>query len=51
MTGRPPGDDQPVIPERSDDDRDTGWGDRDDGNGREHDPDDERILRERPPHW
>ncbi|MFZ5872361.1 MAG: hypothetical protein ACOYXW_17775 [Actinomycetota bacterium] len=47
MSGRP-GDD-PVVPDRADDDRDVGWGDHahDDGD----DPDDERILRERPPHW
>lgn len=40
--GRP--DDEPVVPERSDDDTDRGWGDEDAA-------DDERITRERPPHW
>jgi hypothetical protein len=40
--GRP--DDEPVVPERSGDDTDRGWGD-------EHTDDDERITRERPPHW
>lgn len=38
-----PRDDAPVIPERSRDDQDTGWGETGD--------DDERYLRERPPHW
>ncbi len=36
----------PVVPRVSADDSDTGWG------SRPHDEDDdERILRERPPHW
>lgn len=34
-----------VIPERSADDSDLGWGDRD-GADR-----DEEFLRDRPPHW
>ncbi|MFP5334111.1 MAG: hypothetical protein ACLGIV_02250 [Actinomycetes bacterium] len=46
MSDRPrPEDDEPVIPERADDDRDAGWGERD------REDDDDRILRERPPHW
>jgi hypothetical protein len=41
-------DDDPVVPDRADDDTDAGWGDRDDS----PDPDDDdRFLRERPPHW
>lgn len=47
MSGRP--DDEPVVPGRADDDRDVGWGAHADDDG--HDVDDERILRERPPHW
>jgi hypothetical protein len=38
-------DDRPVVPDRSDDDRDEGWGDRAD----ERD-DDQRFLDDRPPH-
>lgn len=38
-------DDAPALPDRADDDRDRGWGERDDGD------DDERFLRDRPPHW
>jgi hypothetical protein len=37
--------DEPVLPERADDDRDEGWGEPPDPE------DDDRILRERPPHW
>jgi hypothetical protein len=40
-----PVDDTPVLPSRSSDDLDTGWGDRPGGN------DDERFLRDVPPHW
>jgi len=39
-------DEVPVVPQVSADDTDQGWGGRDD-----RDDDDERILRERPPHW
>jgi len=42
---QPATDDSPVIPERSRDDSDEGW-----GGGRDAE-DDERFLRERPPHW
>jgi hypothetical protein len=39
-------DERPVIPDRSDDDRDEGWGEsRDDG-----DAADRRLLEDRPPH-
>lgn len=37
----------PVVPTRAAEDTDAGWGDwRDPA-----DSDDERLLRERPPHW
>ena len=41
--------DGPVLPEQTRDDTDEGWGGRD----REDWPgdDDERYLRDRPPHW
>jgi hypothetical protein len=42
--------DAPVVPERSDDDQDRGWGRRD-WTDAEADADDERLKRERPPHW
>lgn len=35
-----------VLPDQTSDDLDVGWGERFDD-----DPDDERFLRERPPHW
>jgi hypothetical protein len=38
-------DDAPLIPNRSADDSDTGWGDRD------ADSNDDRLLRDVPPHW
>ena len=38
----------PVVPRVSADDTDEGWGGHDDPADRD---DDERILRERPPHW
>jgi hypothetical protein len=42
---RPPVDDTPLIPGRSADDSDAGWGDdRGDSN-------DDRLLRDVPPHW
>lgn len=34
----------PILPDRAAEDRDESWGDR-------AGDDDERILRERPPHW
>jgi hypothetical protein len=42
---RPGPDDGPVLPARSPDDTDIGWGER-------PEPDDEeRYRRDRPPHW
>lgn len=38
-------DDAPVIPGRSADDSDTGWGDE------RSDSNDDRLLRDVPPHW
>jgi len=45
-----PSHEPPVLPTRSADDTDAGWGERWDS---ERDPgsDDDRYLRERPPHW
>ena len=40
--------DAPLVPDRADDDSETGWGDHDDSPDRD---DDDRFLRERPPHW
>ena len=43
---RPPvGDDEPVLPVRSPADTDIGWGEPPEPD------DDERLSRERPPHW
>ena len=40
------GHDDEVLPEQTSDDTDRGWGEPDD------DPDDdERLIREKPPHW
>ena len=47
-TGPGPEDDKPVLPSRSTDDTDTGWGEP---SSTDEDPDDERLTRERPPHW
>jgi hypothetical protein len=38
-------DDRPVLPVRSLDDSDTGWGERAEPD------DDERLREDRPPHW
>ncbi|MBX9246389.1 hypothetical protein ICW40_16465, partial [Actinotalea ferrariae] len=35
---------EPVLPARSPDDEDTGWGDASSGN-------EERLIRDVPPHW
>ncbi|WP_454301150.1 hypothetical protein [Salana multivorans] len=40
----PPTDVLPVLPDRAWEDTDSAWGDR-------SGDDDDRILRERPPHW
>jgi hypothetical protein len=37
--------DRPVLPVQSQEDTDAGWGDRPEPE------DDERLYRERPPHW
>jgi len=42
-----PADDEPVLPEQTRDDTDGAWGDRPE----EDREDDDRFLRERPPHW
>jgi hypothetical protein len=39
-------DDEPVLPERSRDETDVGW-----GADASRDDDDEQLLRDRPPHW
>ena len=44
-TGSAQGETTPVLPGRSADDSDTGWGER------PTDDDDERFLRDVPPHW
>jgi hypothetical protein len=45
QAGSPGRDDRPVLPVRSEDDSDTGWGEA-------PEPDDaERWQRDRPPHW
>lgn len=40
-----PADDSPMIPSRSADDSDTGWGDE------RGDDNDDRLLRDVPPHY
>jgi hypothetical protein len=41
--------DDEVLPEQTSDDTDRGWGEHpDDANDTD---DDERLLREKPPHW
>jgi hypothetical protein len=39
-------DERPVLPDQTRDDTDRGWGER-----HSDDSNDERLLRERPPHW
>lgn len=39
-------DERPVVPDRSDDDRDEAWGERAD----ERETDERRLLEDRPPH-
>jgi len=43
--GLPDPDGQPVLPVRSQDDTDIGWGEAPEPD------DDERLYRDRPPHW
>ena len=42
-----PSDDEPVLPDQTADDTDRGWGERDEDELSE----DERLIREKPPHW
>jgi hypothetical protein len=42
---RPDPDDEPALPEQSEDDTDVGWGEAPEPD------DDERLRQERPPHW
>ncbi|HEX7189838.1 MAG TPA: hypothetical protein VF423_16640 [Actinomycetes bacterium] len=42
------GHDDEVLPEQTSDDTDNGWGDRHD---EDELSDDERLIREKPPHW
>lgn len=42
--------DDEVLPEQTSDDTDRGWGDERTSRTGE-DPDIERLLREKPPHW
>jgi hypothetical protein len=44
-----PRDDEPVLPTQTSDDVDSDWRDRERDDST--DADDERYLRERPPHW
>jgi hypothetical protein len=46
---RPPDDDRPDLPDVTGDESDEGWGDE--PSRRRGDPDDERLLADRPPHW
>lgn len=48
--GYEPGDDE-VLPEQTSDDTDRGWGEDPTGSDPAYDPDVERLLREKPPHW
>jgi hypothetical protein len=43
-------DEKPVLPERSSDDTDEGWGERSESESEEADRDDQ-FRRDRPPHW
>jgi hypothetical protein len=42
------GEDDAVLPDQTTDDTDRGWGEQAD---HADDDDDERLLREKPPHW
>jgi len=46
LVSEQPGHDDELLPEQSADDTDRGWGERPDEDG-----DDERIAREKPPHY
>jgi hypothetical protein len=47
MTSEPGYTDRSVLPDQTGDDLDVGWGERADDSS----DDDERFLRECPPHW
>lgn len=40
-----------VLPEQTSDDTDRGWGERPDELSDDDLSDDERLIREKPPHW
>jgi hypothetical protein len=46
-----PDPDDEVLPEQTLDDTDRGWGERDDELGDDGLSDDERLIRDKPPHW
>lgn len=52
MSERPGWDDDrdEVLPEQTSDDTDRGWGEHPDDAGDDL-SDDERLIREKPPHW
>lgn len=43
--------DDEVLPEQTSDDTDHGWGERPDELSEDELSDDERLIREKPPHW
>jgi hypothetical protein len=43
------GDDDAALPDQTTDDTDRGWGEQ--GDHDDEADDDERLLREKPPHW
>lgn len=47
MTERPQPDDDEIFPEQTADDTDRGWGE----DHADEVDDDERLRREKPPHW
>lgn len=49
MSEQPDRDDDAVLPEQTSDDTDRGWGD--DAVESDEESDDERLRREKPPHW
>jgi len=44
-------DDKPVLPAQSEDETGIGWGEAPGAYGTSEQDDDERLRRERPPHW
>lgn len=47
----PQGYDDEVLPEQTSDDTDQGWGDDSAGSDDRDVADDDRLTREKPPHW